>query len=238
MRGSIRMHTGAAFLATLLAAPPAIAGELTVTIDGLTPDGRLTDRAAFCPVGTGTPTNVSPAIRWSAGPAGTRSYALVMSDGDVPADFSQMNRADKMIAADAPRITIHHWVLADIPATLMALDEGAESTGVVPHGKPVGPTGHGVRGANDYTSFLAGNPDMAGTYGGFDGPCPPDNDLLPHRYVVRVLALDVPTLGLTGAFGGPALLSAVKGHVLAEGEAMATFTRTPQLLAPPAEKQD
>lgn len=229
---TLRMRTGATLVLALLATAPARAETLAVEIGGLAADGRLPDRAAFCPAGTDGPGNVSPAVRWSAGPAGTRSYALVMTDPDVPADLGPMNRPGVTIAADAPRITLHHWVLGDIPPDVTALAEGIEGSGIVPHGKPVGDTGHGRRGANDYTGFLAGAPDMAGTYGGYDGPCPPENDLRPHRYVVRVFALDVPALGLDGAFGGPALLAALDGHVLAEGQAVATFTRNPQLLPP------
>ena len=43
---------------------------------------------------------------------------------------------------------------------------------------------------------------MSGDYFGYDGPCPPWNDALVHRYVFTLYALDVATLGLQGPFTG------------------------------------
>ena len=209
------------------AAATLAADPLTVTIGGLDATGRLPDKAAFCPPDASGAKNVNPEVTWSPGPEGTRAYALVMTDPDVPKDLGLINKPATVIADGEPRMTIHHWVLADIPASVTAIPEGADSDGVTPHGKPVGETPHGLRGANAFTGFFAGNADMAGTYGGYDGPCPPMNDARPHHYTINVYALDTPTLGLTGAFDGPALEAAVKGHVLAEGEAVATYALNP-----------
>ena len=217
----------AAALALMLAGAAIAAEPLKVTIGGLDDTGRLPDTAAFCAPGEGGPKNVSPEVTWSPGPEGTRAYALTMTDPDVPKDLGLINKPATVIADSEPRMTIHHWVLADIPATVTTIPEGAESDGVVPHGKPVGETPYGLRGANAFTGFFTGNADMAGTYGGYDGPCPPMNDARPHHYTVRVYALDTPTLGLTGAFDGPALEAALAGHVLAEGEAMGTYSLNP-----------
>lgn len=201
--------------------------QLTVQIGGLDQNGRLPDQAAFCPPAASEAKNISPEISWSAGPDGTRSYALLMIDPDVPEDFSQINKPDTKIPADAPRISIYHWVLVDIPETITKLPAGIESEGLVPRGKPIGAMEHGLRGANVFTTFLAGDENMAGTYGGYDGPCPPTNDERVHRYVFRVFALDVPSLGLSGAFDGAAVENAVLGHILAQGEAVATYTLNP-----------
>lgn len=213
----------------LIGAPLSAAateGTLTVTIGGLGPGYRLPARAAFCArAGEGMTYDVSPAVQWSRGPAATRSYALLMVDPDVPADVTLIDRTGVTIAAEAPRQAVYHWVLVDMPAGRQALAEGAESNGLVPHGKPVGPTSFGVRGANAYTAFLRDVAGMAGTYGGYDGPCPPKNDARTHRYVVTVYALDVPTLGLSGAFDGVAVENAIKGHVLARGAASALYDR-------------
>lgn len=231
MKAHYRRSIAAAVLAAMMAASGAYADNdhLTVEIGGLDRSGRLPDQAAFCPPVSSATRDISPAVKWSAGPKGTQSYALLMADPDVPQDFSQINKAGTTIRTDAARITLHHWVLVDIPATITSLTSGVESEGLVPHGKPVGETGHGRRGANVYTSFLASNPEMAGIYGGYDGPCPPVNDERPHRYVVKVFALDVPSLGLTGAFEGPAAENAMRDHVLAQGEAIATYTLNPRL---------
>ena len=229
-----RTSNAAALLVTLAFATTAHADPsgLTVEIGGPDASGRLPDRAAFCAPESSASRNVSPSVRWSAGPEGTRSYALLMVDPDVPQDFSRINVPGTVIAADAPRLTVHHWVLVDIPAPITSLDEGADSNALVPHGKPVGETDHGRRGANAYTSFLADSPGMAGTYGGYDGPCPPVNDERPHHYVVKVFALDVPSLGLEGAFDGPSAEAAIREHVIAQGEAVATYTLNPRLMTP------
>ncbi len=204
----------------------ARAGEqaLAVGLDALDARGRFTDGAAFCPPAGNATKDVSPGVTWSRGPEGTRSYALLMTDPDVPADLTQINRPGTVIAREAPRTTVFHWVLADIPSTLTSLSTGVESRGLVPGGKPVGPTPHGRRGANVFTTFLANVAGMGGTYGGYDGPCPPANDERIHRYIVRVLALDIPTLGLSGPFTGADVERAAAGHVLAEGRATGTYS--------------
>ena len=152
-----------------------------------------------------------------------------MTDPDVPQDFSLINKAGVTIPAGAPRISVFHWVLADVPPAITALAPGVESEGLTPGGKPIGPTSHGLRGANAYTTFLAKVEGMAGTYGGYDGPCPPVNDERVHHYTIRVVALDVKTLGLAGAFDGEAVEKAMVGHVLANGESVATYALNPAL---------
>ncbi len=227
---SLYRFSATAFAVIATASLAHATDSLKVTIGGLDANGRFADDAAFCSPAKSGPIDVSPEVSWSAGPEGTRAYALTMTDPDVPKDMSLINKPGVTITEATPRITIHHWALADIPASVTRLDKGAEGDKLTPHGKPIGATPHGLRGANVYTSFLAGNPDMAGTYGGYDGPCPPVNDERPHHYTVRVYALDVPTLGLSGAFDGPALEAAVKGHVLAKGEAVATYALNPKLI--------
>ena len=57
---------------------------------------------------------------------------------------------------------------------------------------------------------------MSGDYFGYDGPCPPWNDEIPHHYVFTVFALDVAKLAVDGAFTGAQAREAMKGHVLAQ----------------------
>ncbi|ULJ72389.1 YbhB/YbcL family Raf kinase inhibitor-like protein [Rhizobium gallicum] len=210
--------------------------RLSVKIEGLDQTGRLMDQAAFCPPPSSSKKDISPAVSWSTGPKGTRSYALLMTDPDVPQDLSKINKNGAVIRTNDPRITVFHWVLADIPAGMSSLAQGVESQALVPHGKPIGETDHGRRGANVYTSFLSSNPDLAGTYGGYDGPCPPMNDERPHHYALHIYALDVATLDLNGAFDGAALEKAIRGHVLAEGVATATYSLNPDLAAHAAQQ--
>jgi len=201
---------------------PARPASLVVTLD-VDPFQRFREKATF------TGGNISPALTWTLGPAGTKSYAILMIDPDVPADLSLIGKPGVWISVGAPRQTIYHWVLADIPPDCTFLPEGAESTEMVPKGKPYGPVPHGVRGINAYTQLFASDPEMAGSYGGYDGPYPPPNDLRLHHYTVRVMALNVPTLGLSGPFTGHDLEKAIQGHILAEGEDLGTFTSNPNL---------
>jgi hypothetical protein len=69
-----------------------------------------------------------------------------------------------------------HWVLLDIPATVTSLPAGAGSGGELPAGA--------FHLRNDY-----GTAD-------FCGAAPPPGDE-PHRYVLAVHAVDVPSLGLS-----------------------------------------
>ncbi len=210
-------------------APATTAGSLTVEVGGLTVDGRLPASAAYCPPTAMDPADydISPSVTWSHGPPATRSYALIMTDLDVPKDLSLINKPGVSISADTPRVPFIHWVLIDIPPSITALPRGAEGAGFVAKGKAIGPTDHGLRGANVFSHFYPKGSALAGTRGGYDGPCPPHNDSVPHRYVTRVYALDVPTLGLSGLFYGEDAQRAMQGHVLAVGEAVAEYASTP-----------
>lgn len=208
--------------------------SLDVTIEGIS-DGRpIAEEFAFGIRTEDTPftfgPNISPAIRWSPGPEGTKSYAIIMHDRSVPTVFDDANQEGKTIPADLARMDFMHWILVDIPASTNSLPKGAESDSVVPKGKETGPVAHGVRGANDFGMFMASNPDMAGDYGGYDGPAPPWNDELLHEYVFTVFALDVATLGLKGVFSGADARAAMDGHVLASGQVMGTYTLNPDLM--------
>lgn len=175
--------------------------------------------------------NISPAIRWVNAPAGTRSFALICHDPDVPSSGEDVNQAGKVVPASLPRVDFFHWVLVDIPADVSGLDEGAGGRGITARGKPVGATAQGVTGRNDYTGWFAGDADMGGTYGGYDGPCPPWNDSIVHHYHFTVYALDVATLGLQGAFSGQDALAAMQGHVLARASHMGTYSMNPAVSA-------
>jgi para-nitrobenzyl esterase len=70
--------------------------------------------------------NVFPGVSWSAGPAGTKSYVLIMQDGDA-------------MVRGAP---ILHWTMVNIPSSVTKLDPGMTSP---PAGAAYGPN---IRGAN------------------------------------------------------------------------------------------
>ena len=70
---------------------------------------------------------------------------------------------------------------------------------------------------------------MGGTYGGYDGPCPPWNDALVHRYHFTVYALDVESLDMKGTFTGDEALGAMQGHILGQATVTGTYTLNPEL---------
>jgi Raf kinase inhibitor-like YbhB/YbcL family protein len=176
--------------------------------------------------------NKNPAIRWSKGPYGTQSYALIVVDTDVPSVFDDANKEGKTIPAGMKRINFYHMILVDIPLAKTSLAEGADANGITQGGKTPGPTANGIRGINDYTAAFTGDPKMAGNYGGYDGPCPPWNDKRLHHYHFRVYALDVPSLVLTGTFGAKEAEAAIAKHILAKGELVGTYTQNPDLMKP------
>ncbi|MGB8636414.1 MAG: YbhB/YbcL family Raf kinase inhibitor-like protein [Rhodanobacteraceae bacterium] len=174
--------------------------------------------------------NLSPHLAWKDVPAGTRSFVLTCIDDDAPSKGDDVNQKGREVPSGLPRVEFVHWLMADIPAECGELAQGSCSEGVTPHGKrePVGPPGS-VQGRNDYSSWFAGDDDMAGDYRGYDGPCPPWNDSLLHHYQFDLYAVDVPSLGLEPGFTLAQLRAALDGHVLAEATRTGTYSLNPRL---------
>jgi Raf kinase inhibitor-like YbhB/YbcL family protein len=179
--------------------------------------------------------NLNPHFAWSEVPAGTRSLALICHDFDVPSKGDDVNKPDREVPADLPRVDFFHWVLVDVPAACTSIAEGAFSRGFTARGKP----GPGVsvpgfdgarHGINDYTNWFASNADMSGEYYGYDGPFPPFNDSLVHHYVFTLYALKVARAPLEGRFDGADARRAVHPHVLAEATHSGTYTLNRRLL--------
>ncbi|WP_447591222.1 YbhB/YbcL family Raf kinase inhibitor-like protein [Stenotrophomonas rhizophila] len=181
------------------------------------------DAAGFAP-------NRNPPLAWSEVPEGTRSFALLCIDPDVPTVPDTVGRQDCTVPRDQPRADFVHWAMADIPATLREIAAGSCSEGFTVKGKtaPAGPAGS-RQGLNDFTGWFAGNPDMAGQYLGYDGPYPPFNDERVHRYFFRLFALDVAQLDLPMPFTAADVHRAMHGHVLAEAALHGTYTLNPAL---------
>jgi para-nitrobenzyl esterase len=73
--------------------------------------------------------NVFPGLSWTAGPAGTKSYAIIMQDTD-----GSMRNSNGL--------PILHWTIGNIPATITKLDAGMTTA-------PAGSTyGQNYKGAN------------------------------------------------------------------------------------------
>lgn len=181
--------------------------------------------------------NRNPHLAWSDVPNGTQSLVLLCIDGDAPADAAKVNREGQSLDASDERADFYHWALVDIPPALPSIAAGQLADGVVPKGKP-GPDAalvvldglqHQLRqGVNDYTGWFAGDPGMAGDYFGYDGPCPPWNDMRTHHYVFRLYALDVPRLPVEGRFTCLQACEAMRGHILDEAQIIGTYSLNPQ----------
>ncbi len=186
--------------------------------------GRIPEEGRFA-----LSANLSPKFVWEDAPEGTRSFVMICHDPDVPSKPDDVNQEGRSVSKSLPRVDFYHWVLVDIPASVTMLEQGQASQNVVARGKPFGEKPYGTAGVNSYTDWFAGDPDMEGPYGDYDGPCPPWNDELRHRYIFTLYALDCETLNLKGAFTGPQALEAMQGHVLASAFYRGTYTMNPDL---------
>ncbi|MDD2740805.1 MAG: YbhB/YbcL family Raf kinase inhibitor-like protein [Rhodocyclaceae bacterium] len=174
--------------------------------------------------------NRNPQLSWSDVPPGTRSFVIICHDPDVPSSGDDVNQEGRKVPASLPRIDFYHWVLIDLNVTVNAINEAEFSNDVTPRGKSGPQAAHGSQqGINNYTDWFAGDHDMSGDYHGYDGPCPPWNDEIVHRYVFTVYALDIDNLPLSGKFGGPEVKAAMQGHILAEANITGTYTLNPAL---------
>jgi Raf kinase inhibitor-like YbhB/YbcL family protein len=187
--------------------------------------GRLDEKASVT-----FSDNINPHLAWSELPAGTKSLVLICHDFDVPSKGDDVNKTDREIPSDLPRVDFFHWLLVDLPPTVTQIAEGEFSRGFTPRGKPGPAARHGARqGVNDYTSWFAADAERAGNYFGYDGPFPPLNDSLVHHYVFTLYALDVARLPLEGTFNGAQVRAALAGHVLDAATYSGTYTLNKRL---------
>ena len=129
---------------------------------------------------TGDGKDVSPPLKWTAGPKGTKCYALSVED------------------PDAPRGTWWHWILANIPANVTELKEGASK----------GKTTQGIEGKNDFDKL------------GYNGPMPPRGQN--HHYHFKVVALN-DQLKLSPGCTKEQYEAAIKGHITGQGVLVGTY---------------
>lgn len=174
--------------------------------------------------------NLNPELSWSGAPAGTKSFALLCIDPDAPTKPDDVNKEDREVPLKLPRAAFAHWAMVDIAPSVASIEEGASSNGVVARGKqqPAGPEGS-RQGVNDYTGWFKGDADMEGSYFGYDGPCPPWNDSVPHHYRFEVFALDVERCPVEGAFSASDVLAAIQPHVLASASITGRYSLNPRI---------
>jgi Raf kinase inhibitor-like YbhB/YbcL family protein len=205
---------------------------MKLTTTAFPPNGAIPGEFAFAVIDPAThvklSTNRNPDFTWTEVPPGTRSLALICHDPDVPSRGDDVNQEGREVPASLPRVEFIHWSLIDLKPTVTGIERGEHSAGVTARGKP-GPqalrdTRHGV---NDYTGWFAGDAEMEGDYFGYDGPCPPWNDVVVHRYVFTLYALDVARLDVSGKFTGADVRRAMQGHILAQASVTGRYTLNP-----------
>ena len=175
--------------------------------------------------------NLSPHLAWSDLPPGTKSLALVCHDFDVPSRGDDVNKPDREVPEDLPRVDFFHWVLVDLPASLSQIREGEFSRGFTARGKPGPDAPHGARqGINDFTGWFAGDPERKGDYFGYDGPFPPFNDSIVHHYVFTLYALGVERAPVEGTFTGAQVREAIYPHMLGAATHSGTYTLNKRLM--------
>lgn len=107
MRAPLRSSMLAACL--LGAAALAHAAGFTLTSPGIKPGATLTDAQVFNGFGC-SGKNISPELKWSGAPAGTKSFAVTVYDPDAPTGSGWW-----------------HWLVINLPADSTGLAEGAGS---------------------------------------------------------------------------------------------------------------
>jgi Raf kinase inhibitor-like YbhB/YbcL family protein len=137
-----------------------------------------------------------------------RKYTGDGDDGSPPLTWSGVPDAAKSQALicedpDAPRGTWTHWILFNLPAETRELPEGVAAKETLPDGS--------MQGTNDFRKT------------GYGGPAPPPGK--PHRYHFKLYALDAPPQVKAGATRQQ-LLTAMEGHILAQGSLMGTYGRS------------
>ena len=174
--------------------------------------------------------NKNPELTWSNIPDEAQSLVLICVDTDVPSSLENFNKEGKTISANFPRVDFMHWVMVDIEPFDGGVEEAECSDGITPKGKqnPNGPPGS-RQGINGYTNFMAGDPEMEGNYFGYEGPCPPWNDEIPHHYRLKLFACDIERCPVDGVFTGSEVLKAIEGHVIAETELTGLYSLNPDV---------
>lgn len=209
---------------------------MQITSESFSADKPIPSEFAFClpdpESHAGLAQNRNPHLSWRGAPSGTKSFVLICVDPDVPTEPDDVNKEGRVVPSELPRTDFYHWVLVDIPVTLTEIAAGGDSDGVTVRGKDQAPGPGGARrGLNDYTNWFAGDADMSGSYFGYDGPCPPWNDTIRHRYVFTVYALGIDRCPVDGDFGGGDVVNAIAGNVLAQASITGTYSLNPDVPA-------
>lgn len=153
--------------------------------------------------GASTPLSVKSPAFAAGGPIPMR-YSCKGSNISPPLNWSggAKNATSYALSVedpDAPRGTFIHWILYNIPASTHGLKEAVPPSPTLPDGA--------MQGTNS-----------AGKVG-YTGPCPPSGV---HHYHFKLYGLDT-ILKLPSGANRDQLVTAARGHIVAEGELIGTF---------------
>lgn len=136
----------------------------------------------------------SPALEWEGVPEGTQSFALAITDPDLPEEFN------------FPR-SFAHWLVYNIPTNVRHLPEGASMTAMMPAG---------AKELNsDFVTF-----GIPGFDRGYGGPWPPDST---HRYIFTLYALKTRWIDLSPEADLPAFAQAILPLTIDQTSFTATY---------------
>lgn len=148
---------------------------------------------------------------FTQGQAIPRRYSGEGEDMSVPLSFSGIGEDVKELAlivddpdAPTPQPWVH-WVIYKIPPDVAGLAEGIAADAQL--SSPAG----ALQGRNTSGDI------------GYHGPMPPPGHGV-HRYYFKLYALDT-QLDLKAGADKQALLAAMEGHILAQGELLGTYQR-------------
>lgn len=135
-----------------------------------------------------------------------QDYTCDGEDISPPLEWSGLPDSTKSLALicddpDAPMGTWVHWVLFNIPSHIQGLPVHIPPEKIIQNGAK-----HGI---NDFRKF------------GYGGPCPPGGI---HRYYFKLYALDK-EINAEPGITKEKLLKIMEGHILAEGQLMAKYSR-------------
>ena len=137
---------------------------------------------------------LSPPLAWSGVPEGARSFALSVTDPDLPPEFN------------FPR-SFAHWMVHDIPRQVRDLPAGASLSPLLPVGSK--------ELNSDFVTFR-----IPGFGRGYGGPWPPDRA---HRYVFTIYALKTDRLEIDPGADLPAFAAAVLPATIASASFTALY---------------
>lgn len=155
--------------------------------------------------------NISPGVEWLAGPAGTRSYVVVM-EGQGGA-----------ISGLRPHPTLH-WIVYNIPANVTKLPREIPTDPYVkdPAGALQG-LQNSATGSEDDMALNARGQLVVSNAPGWRGPNYTAEGGTPHPYHFEIFALDTILDVDPAKAKRSVMVEAMKGHVLASGEVIYTF---------------